>query len=126
MPNALLLTSKDSAVFTRTKSELQSIGYHVFDTESASPNELHAMIVATEDGFNEPRGNLTGESMLADQYQRLIQGELQWTMQTVVKALPALKRGAEQRGVPSSIVILGSKLVRSPSKFLRSWNRDFF
>ncbi|KAH9252215.1 hypothetical protein BASA81_009817 [Batrachochytrium salamandrivorans] len=65
--------------------------------------------------FNEPRRALDSVAALEDQWLRLFDTEVKQAVQLTLELLPQLKQASQTSNRPSSLVFLGSKLVRSPN-----------
>jgi 3-oxoacyl-[acyl-carrier protein] reductase len=84
-------------------------------TNKIRKNALAIIIIAFESANQEGRGNLNSLQQLQTQYTNYIHDEFKTTVEIVYTCLPLLLQHAQPPFQPSTIILLGNRMCRSPN-----------
>lgn len=114
LPKLVVELLKNAGFETRNETDSEDLAARLA-TES-DQGELSVLVVCTLEASREPRLELAaGLTAVDDQIGRLIEGETRRTMRVVYACMSRLLRAARPPYQPSTVVLLGSKMVRSPN-----------
>jgi len=117
MSQSTVVIVSDSPLGGFVKKRLEGLNYAVLTDVQwrANKKPIAAVLFCLEASFKEPRKALTSKEDFEDQWARLMEGETKRAFSFVFESLSYLLAHSKTAQVPSSIVFLGSKLVRSPN-----------